>query len=401
MHARLSCPVCSSDNQMGVTTRRNVPVHQNMLYQSRLAARNALRGRLEVVACLACGFVFNATFDAALMSYGAGYESDQSHSPAFTSHVEKLLSDLLNVKSVRDAHILEVGCGKGSFLRSLIESPGSGNTGCGFDPSYVGPESDDDDRLRFVRSFYNEEHVGIRADVVICRHVIEHVPDPVTLLSRVARSSPTARLFMETKDIEWVLRNAVIWDFFYEYCSYFSERSISTALRNAGFGEIASEHIFGGQYLWVEAPGPAIVGMDDIPMGDSIEQLVLGYARRENEMRARWTDTIEGLSRTGPVALWGAGAKGVTFASLFDPKAERLACVVDMNPAKQGRFIAGSAHSIISPSELKAFGVRNVILLNPNYLEEIDELLRRENLNVNLVVDPDAPRVVWPSSAVS
>jgi Methyltransferase domain/C-methyltransferase C-terminal domain len=363
-----------------------------MLYQSQLAARNAMRGRLEVVACLDCGFVFNATFDSTLMSYGAGYESDQSHSPAFASHVEKLLSDLLNQKNVRDTHIIEVGCGKGAFLRSLIEAPESGNTGCGFDPSYVGPESDDDGRLRFVRSFYNEEHVSIRADVVICRHVIEHVPDPVTLLTRVGRSSPSARLFMETKDVEWILRNAVIWDFFYEYCSYFSARSMTTALLRAGFGDVTSEPIFGGQYLWVEASGSSSEVRSTPPTSDTIEHLVTGYARRESEMLSRWTETIEGLSRVGPVALWGAGAKGVTFASLFDPQAERLMCVVDVNPAKQGRFIAGSAHPIVAPSDLKTFGVRNIILLNPNYLQEIEAILQQENLDVNLVMVPGLAR---------
>jgi hypothetical protein len=363
-----------------------------MLYQSQLAARNAIRGRLEVVACLNCGFVFNATFDGSLMSYGAGYESDQSYSPSFTSHVEKLLRDLLDKKNVRDTQIVEIGCGKGDFLRSLVGEPGSGNTGCGFDPSYVGPDSDMDGRLRFVRSFYSEEHVSIRGDVAICRHIIEHVPNPVALLARIGRSSSNARVFMETKDVEWVLNNAVIWDFFYEYCSYFSTRSIATAFHRAGFGNVTTEHIFGDQYLWVEATELAFDAATTLPTAGPIEQLALGYARRESEMLARWSDTLHELAKLGPVALWGAGAKGVTFTSLFDPQADCLECVVDLNPAKQGRFIAASAHPIVAPAELKSLGVRNVILLNPNYQIEIEEFLRNEHLDINLIVTADTPR---------
>ncbi len=125
------------------------------------------------------------------MSYGVGYDSDQSYSPAFATHVNGLLELLLNEKGIRAARILEVGSGKGTFLRSLVEAPGVQNTGWGFDPSYAGPESDLDGRLRFVRSFYTSEYDHIPANVAICRHVVEHVPDPVALLSEFATAQNT------------------------------------------------------------------------------------------------------------------------------------------------------------------------------------------------------------------
>jgi methionyl-tRNA formyltransferase/SAM-dependent methyltransferase len=390
---RKACPVCNSTRLAGVTERPNVPVHQNMLFETRLGARSANRGHLRVMACLDCGFVFNATFDGTLMSYGTDYESDQTYSPKFTSHVAGRVDLLLNRKGIRDARILEVGSGKGAFLRALVEASGSGNTGCGFDPSYVGPDTDLNGRLRFVRSFYTKDYEDIPADVAICRHVMEHVPDPVDLLSRIRRSSDSPRVFLETKDIKWVLRNAVIWDFFYEYCSYFSQRSLTAALHRAGFGEVISEHIFGGQYIWVEASvGDSRLEPD--PGGPGVlEDLIMSYKLRENETRVRWRDTLTSLRSQGPVALWGAGAKGVTFASLFDPGAELISCVVDLNPAKQNRYIAGSGHAIVAPSRLGRIGVRNVILLNPNYADEVSEFLAREQLNVNLVVDADLSSV--------
>lgn len=388
-HPRSECPVCSSRRLASVTERPNVPVHQNMLYESRQGARAATRGHLKVMACLDCGFVFNATFDSSLMSYGIGYESDQTYSPKFTSHVAGLVDLLLNKKGIHDTRIVEVGSGKGAFLRALVEAPGAGNSGVGFDPSYVGPDSDLDGRLRFIRSFYTKEHEHIPADLAICRHVIEHVPDPVALLARLRNSSGSPRVFMETKDVKWVLRNAVIWDFFYEYCSYFSQRSLSAAFRRAGFSEVVSEHIFGGQYLWVEAAVGHGKVKENPPGPGVLEDLIMSYKLRENEARARWRDTLASLSGDGPIALWGAGAKGVTFASLFDPDAQLITCVVDLNPAKQGRYVAGSAHPVVAPSELRRLGVRNVILLNPNYRDEVSELLAREALDVNLVTEPE------------
>ena len=58
--------------------------------QSSSTSRAMARGRLEMVACAACGFVFNAAFDAGLLRYGADYDNAQSHSPAFDRHLTGL-----------------------------------------------------------------------------------------------------------------------------------------------------------------------------------------------------------------------------------------------------------------------------------------------------------------------
>jgi hypothetical protein len=51
--------------------------------------------------------------------------------------------------------------------------------------------------------------------------------------------------------------------------------------------------------------------------------------------------------------------------------------VVDVNPAKQGRFIPGTGHPIIAPTALADFGVTHVLAMNPNYHAEIAADLAR------------------------
>lgn len=53
--------------------------------------------------------------------------------------------------------------------------------------------------------------------------------------------------------------------------------------------------------------------------------------------------------------VWGAGAKGATFVSLTDPNRDYISSLVDINPEKQGRYIAKTGHSIISPAQLADF----------------------------------------------
>jgi hypothetical protein len=263
------------------------------------------------------------------------------------------------------------------------------NTGYGFDPAYTGPEIELDGRLKFERCFYGPDCVDIPADVIICRHVIEHVPDPLALLYAIRqalRASRNAWVFFETPCVEWILRNQVIWDFFYEHCSLFSGNSATTLFEMTGFKVEGVHHVFGGQYLWIEAVAaedekPAIKQPGDIP------QLARQFGSLETELRNRWKRALEQLAERERIAIWGAGAKGVTFANLVDPKRELIACVVDLNPQKQGNYLPGTGHPIVDYRMLAHFGVTTAILMNPNYREENEALLRQAGLNVKLVDD--------------
>jgi hypothetical protein len=99
----------------------------------------------------------------------------------------------------------------------------------------------------------------------------------------------------------------------------------------------------------------------------------------------RWKQLLNALAADGMIAIWGAGAKGVTFANLIDPQCQRIACVVDVNPNKQGHFVPGTGHPIISPAEVHTRGIRSALVLNPNYLYEIETLLKQAGLQVRLI----------------
>jgi hypothetical protein len=100
-----------------------------------------------------------------------------------------------------------------------------------------------------------------------------------------------------------------------------------------------------------------------------------------------WQNKIHELFSNGKVAIWGAGAKGVTFANLVDPGCEFIDCIVDLNTNKIGNYIPGTGHPIVSYRELRDRGVTDVILMNPNYREENLTLLRQEDLNIRMVGD--------------
>lgn len=381
------CRLCGSATTQDFLHRSQVPVHQNLLAVTEREAIGVPRGDLRMMVCENCGFVFNAAFDSSRLSYGEHYENTQSYSPMFARHMEDLANHLLDERGVRGKTIVEVGCGKGDFLRLLV-SGDARNTGVGYDPSYLGESEQHGGRLRFKRRMFGPDCPDVKPDIVVCRHVIEHVLQPLELLKQVKEavsSSRSPRLFFETPCVGWILQNFVIWDFFYEHCSLFTAASLAGAFRAAGFRVAGVHRVFGEQYLWIEA---SVEGDDGFRAPDATNVPVMArtFAEQSDAAVAQWVETVASLRVQGRVAIWGAGAKGATFVDLVDRPRSMIDCVVDINPNKQGHFIPGTGHPIVSPRELVERKIAAAILMNPNYLVENQDLLRRERIQTRLLV---------------
>jgi hypothetical protein len=189
-------------------------------------------------------------------------------------------------------------------------------------------------------------------------------------------------VFFETPAVEWIFRGEVFWDFFYEHCSLFSAASLAFACRAGGLVTESVKHVFRGQYLWLEA---SLSGTPKVPHGEGLLDLAATFAERENKIVAQWKLRLEKGAALGRVAVWGAGAKGATFVNLLDPEKQLVDCVVDLNPNKQGKFIPGTGHPIVSDRAIGDLGIASVILMNPNYRDEVSSILRDTHLPIELI----------------
>jgi SAM-dependent methyltransferase len=375
-----ACPICGSETTFQFLRRSSVPVHQNLLFRDASAARGASRGDMTMCLCQRCNFGFNGAFRPELLDYSQNYDNTQTWSPAFDRYVDGLVRELVEVHGVRGCRVVELGCGKGAFLKKLVAYPGAGNVGHGFDPAYVGPEVDLEGRLLFSRSFF-EGASDLEADVIVCRHVIEHLREPLALLRSLRTAlvqSGRALVFFETPCLEWILHRQVVWDFFYEHCSLFTACSLATAFEVAGFGEISVRQVFNGQYLWLRGqviPSYPLTPVRSYGPTESSPSNTLRLARlfaQQEQGQMRSLEALVGnLVDLGTVVVWGAGAKGVTFCNLVDPLCQFISGVIDLNPAKQGKYVAGTGHRIYGPDYLRSAGISAVLVLNPYYADEI------------------------------
>lgn len=84
------------------------------------------------------------------------------------------------------------------------------------------------------------------------------------------------------------------------------------------------------------------------------------------------------------VAVWGSGSKAVAFLNRLDLRKE-VAAVIDINPHKHGKFLAGTGHQIVSPQSLRTDRPDVVIAMNPAYLQEIRNDLLQMDIHASVV----------------
>ena len=100
---------------------------------------------------------------------------------------------------------------------------------------------------------------------------------------------------------------------------------------------------------------------------------------------AAWVSAAsEFLAPTGHprgVVVWGAAAKGSTFLHRCDPTASAVLAAVDLNLNKQGRFMVGTGHPIVSPEALLDLKPSTIVVMNPSYGAEILATIRELGLS--------------------
>jgi Zn-finger nucleic acid-binding protein len=136
-----TCPVCNSIPSPAFLRRDNVPVFQSIMVAN---VNHGLTieelGNISMRYCQVCGFIFNDGFEQSKVVYNEQYDTTQGYSSYFNSHMDTSVEYLLNNHHISNAIIVEVGCGKGDFLKKLISKEPS-NKGIGFDTTYTGEES--------------------------------------------------------------------------------------------------------------------------------------------------------------------------------------------------------------------------------------------------------------------
>jgi SAM-dependent methyltransferase len=328
-----------------------LPVFQNKMFASQEAALNCAKGNVKLVQDMKTGLIFNAAFDASLLEYDEDYQNEQAYSTVFQKHLENVKAIIQKYFSAKS--IIEVGCGKGYFLDYMSNS---GYNITGVDPAYEG------NNPNVIKACF-DKNLGLTADGIVLRHVLEHVLNPLGFLSSIAEANANkGKIYIEVPCFDWICEHSAWFDIFYEHVNYFRLADFHRM-----FGTIyESGNVFGGQYLYVVA--------DLATLKQPVFNQVSSFSFPVDFLLD--INRIAKIAKGKKNAIWGGASKGVIFALYMQRAGVNVDLIIDINPAKQGKFIAGSGLRISSPDEAikKLQKGDDIFVMNSNYLQEIIEL---------------------------
>ncbi|MEE8603032.1 class I SAM-dependent methyltransferase [Euzebya tangerina] len=386
-----SCPACGGTERESFLQLDAVPVFNNVLYTDHSAARAAPTAQIDLVVCHHCGLIANAQFDERLVEYSPAYENSLHGSGVFGVWAEGLAARLAGDHDLAGGRVLEVGAGSGEFLALLCEAAGC--DGVGFDPSHDPDEQRAGGERVETGLGWGEE----TADLVVCRHVLEHVADPVALLRSIADRTrprqPGSRvpIYLEVPDAAYMVTRDAFWDVIYEHPLYFDQSALRSTFDEAGFEVTRTGRTFGDQFAWIEGfTTGGVTDLDGAPgirSSEELEALVTacrGFGRRFNAAIERQAELLDQHRDAGPIVIWGAGSKGVTYCNLV-PHAMQ-AQVVDVSEKKAGKRLPVTGQSVLPPQALIGLDASLVVIMNGNYEGEIRGSLERLGVDAEIVV---------------
>ena len=335
---------------------KNLPVFQNKMFKDSISAVNCTKGDVVLVQNVESGLIYNAAFNPQLMEYDGDYQNEQAYSVIFQKHLDDVR--LIIDKTFLTKTFTEVGCGKGYFLEHMHQA---GFDVIGLDPTYEG------DNPNVIKKYF-EPSLGLKPDNIVLRHVLEHVSNPYDFLSAIADTNKNkGYIYIEVPCFDWIVEHKAWFDIFYEHVNYFRLADFDRLFSNV----IESGHVFGGQYLYVVA---------DLA---SLRKPVFS-----NELEFTFpVDFLDGIEKVKQLTktqkhkvIWGGASKGVVFALYMQRAGIDIDYVIDINPAKQGKYLGATGIMVFSPEEAlnKVEKGSNIFIMNSNYLEEIIKLSKNE-----------------------
>jgi SAM-dependent methyltransferase len=283
--------------------------------------------------------------------------------------------------------LLDVGCHDGHFLW-LMREAGWSVRGC--EPSNYAAYARDAYGLEVDQGLFAARlYEGRVFDAVSVRNVLCVAPDPPALLNdcfEVLR--PGGLLLVENINPEtWYSLETI--SFGHEVQYYFDIEHIEHLAARSGFS--LAESRMGRRMLGLFRKGKA--QRDQHPT-------VLGLANRAEtrpdyaaEYRTKLARTVTVLKslfadwrRSGQsVCVYGAGVHTQFMLSAVELEDADIACVVDSDPMKHGKLLAGTTIKIKPPQAMAQMKIDVVLVSSGPYQEEIISLVRAMDLGCDLV----------------
>ncbi len=372
------CPVCESMRTHLCFSQHGVPTQAGFLARTRAQALEAAVGDITLQHCRSCSHIWNSSFDPDKVGFDPDYDLSQYHSAAYRDYITGSIERLISRYGLIGKKALDIGCGKGDFLRMLVAA--GIDEAIGFDPTFVEANFDADDRKHITihRRNYTRDDRALAPDVVTCRSVMQYIPNPrefLLSLRETLNGKLDTLVYFEVPNGGEAFRNKFVWFVMYEAGCFFSAASLARIFRDCGFQVLDVLPALGSSQLEIEAkpslsPRPYPSEAPDLIA--EVDEEVESFAAEHASQVEKWSARFDLYRQRGQrVVLWAAGMRAISLLVSVPSASACVEFVVDVNPQRQGRYMPRTGQEVISPEELIRVKPDVVIATNPNYAEEI------------------------------
>ncbi len=378
-----TCPACGHHIAVPFLDQTLQPLATIAWPGSSNEARTMQRLPLDFVRCVECGHVYNAAFDYSKVPYTRKPNLMFNKGVIWSDSIKAIRKRILEYLPEKPV-VVEIGHGDGSFLAGLASERPDG-TYIGFDPH--GASCAEIPCLRFCSTLFEAgRHIPEWSpDLIISRHVLEHLTNPLGFIQSLTFSSACIGLepglYIEVPCIDRAIETRRTVDFYYEHNSQFTTRSFRKMLERCGVETEMIGHSYDGEVIYAFVK----LGCCESHVQTARSAFFFRESIRISENTiVRQLDELYHSSKT--VAIWGGAGKSAAFINRYQADAKRFPLVVDSDSEKVGTFVPGMGQEIRFRDYLLEYPAQ-VIIIPPQWrAKDIMEEMRQNGIQAESVL---------------
>lgn len=386
------CSCCREKiNTKPILVFKHISTESNAYFHSFHDAISAKYSSLSIIQCPKCGFVWNVVFEPNEIIYH-NYTFSLNHSIKYQKHVKWLINKVTNEYKISNTKILEIGCGDANFLYQLSKATNS--MGIGYEPSFenrielfrqIKEEYEDfQNYVKIIPDFFKEDNIEEDFRLVVCRHVLEHIPNPSEFISSLylnLKNHKNVLLLFEVPNLDYILSSKCLTHFIYEHCNYFSRSSLQELFQNNGFNILEISSCYSGAFQTIIATN-AILSESKINKYQSIK-IKRNFFKNILSRKMRKIKTK--IDKNSKIAIWGA-SNGGNIVYNITKNLTNILCFIDSNTEKHGGFMANCGLPIVSFEDAIKMNVNTIIISNPIYNAEIKKIISKKQCGIKIIL---------------
>lgn len=369
------CLACKSLRHYPLYCWNHVPLSVVGLQNTSSAAKEMANLTMDIRRCANCGHVFNSAFNPKHVGYHKSSNLVYNKGNSWSQYQDHLAHEWMSQFGIENKCVIEIGSGEGLFLGRFLEY---GNRCIGFEPGHDANQPYQKG-IEVIQDYFSGSQLQkYPADMIICRHVIEHLPDPLDFLQEIAMTCQLQGIYplfcAEVPMIDKALNQIRINDFLYEHVSNFTFNSFKIMFELAGFEILEHKARYEDEVITIVAKPKTNHTISKI-----CEESAYFHKETNHQLHHVHETFLRWQQQNKKYAIWAATGKGAAFLNMFALVPEIVPTVVDSDPRKFGKYVPGMGQEIRSPQYLIENPVDYILIASNWHGRDIEHEIRQQH----------------------